>query len=283
VKGLVLGSGGQLGSDLVRLLGVGSGASHAELSVTDLDSLHRVLESRRPSVVFNCAAYNGVDQAESEPSPAHQVNSDGAFNAALACRQAGARLVHFSTNFVFDGTLGRPYVESDRPNPLSEYARSKREGERRVLETLPESLVIRTAGLFGDRGSAIKGGSFPDRILARANRGEPLRVVSDQLINPTFTGDLAPAAIRLAEAGLSGVVHLVAQGCCSWDEFARAVLAECHVSADVESVSSDSFASPAARPRNGCLDSDRVERLRPWREGVGEWAAERARREHAGS
>jgi dTDP-4-dehydrorhamnose reductase len=273
VKALVLGAGGQLGSDLVGLLGAGTGATRAELSVTDLTALERALESRQPSIVFNCAAYNGVDQAESEPELADAVNSQGALNAARACKRAGARLVHFSTNFVFDGTLDRPYVESDKPSPLSSYARSKLEGEQRVLETLPSALVIRTAGLFGHRGSAIKGGSFPDRILGRAVRGEPLRVVADQRINPTFTGDLAPAAIRLAEAGLSGLVHAVARGCCSWDEFARAVLAECDVAADVEAVSSDAIAAAAARPRNGCLESERVELLRPWREGLRDWAA----------
>jgi len=179
VKALVLGAGGQLGSDLVRLLGPGTGATRAELSVTDLRSLQRALETRQPSIVFNCAAYTAVDQAESEPELAQQVNSKGAFNAAVACEGARARLVHFSTNFVFDGTLDRPYVESDSPNPLSSYGRSKLEGEQRVLEALPGALVIRTAGLFGDRGSAIKGGSFPDRILARALRGDQLRVVAD--------------------------------------------------------------------------------------------------------
>jgi dTDP-4-dehydrorhamnose reductase len=272
VKALVLGSGGQLGSDLVRLLGAGAGATRADLSVTDLPSLQRALETRQTSVVFNCAAYNAVDQAESEPEVAHEVNSQGAFNAAVACEGAGARLVHFSTNFVFDGTLDRPYVESDSPNPLSAYARSKLEGEQRVLDALPGALVIRTAGLFGVRGSAIKGGSFPDRILSRALRGDRLRVVADQRINPTFTGDLAPAAIDLAESGLSGLVHVVAHGCCSWDEFARAVLAECHVAADVEAVTSSAFAAPAARPRNGCLESERVEPLRAWRDGVRDWA-----------
>jgi dTDP-4-dehydrorhamnose reductase len=272
VKALVLGAGGQLGSDLVRLLGAGTGATRADVTVTELPSLEWALETRQPSVVFNCAAYNAVDRAESEPGLAHQINSQGAFNAAVACRGAGARLVHFSTNFVFDGALERPYLESDSPNPLSAYARSKLDGEQRVLEALPGALVIRTAGLFGARGSAIQGGSFPDRILGRALHGDRLRVVADQRINPTFTGDLAPAAIKLAESGLSGLVHVVAHGCCSWDEFARAVLAECHVAADVEAVTSDALAAPAPRPRNGCLESERVEPLRPWREGVREWA-----------
>jgi len=180
-------------------------------------------------------------------------------------------------NFVFDGTLDRPYVETDKPAPLSVYGSSKLEGERRVLETLPSALVIRTSALFGDIGSTIKGGSFPERIVARAMSGEPLRVVADQTVNPTYTGDLAPAAIALAESGLEGVVHLVAAGCAGWDEFARAVLEESHVRVPVTPVPSAEFNVSARRPLNGCIATIRVESLRPWRDGLREWAARRAR------
>src|SRR5581483_4737111 len=120
------------------------------------------------------------------------------------CAAAGARLVHFSTNFVFDGELaGRAYVESDPARPVSAYARSKRAGEVAALEALPAALVVRGSALFGVRGSAAKGGSFPDRILARARAGEPLRVVDDQSVNPTFTGDLARAVLPLAASTLA--------------------------------------------------------------------------------
>jgi dTDP-4-dehydrorhamnose reductase len=283
VNAIVLGAAGQLGSELVRLIGEGSGFTHHEVSVTDLDALDELLSSRRPGLVFNCAAYNAVDQAETESDVAYAVNSEGAANVAMACARHGVRLVHFSTNFVFDGGLERPYVESDLPAPLSVYGSSKLEGEQRVLELLPEALVIRTAAVFGDTGSAIKGGSFPDRILARAERGEPLRVVADQTVNPTYTGDLAPAAIQLAEQGLEGVLHVVAAGCAGWDEFARAVLAERQVPVDVLAASSAEFGSPAARPLNGCLESTRVAALRPWRDGLHEWAQRQAAAKRAES
>ena len=146
-----------------------------------------------------------------------------------------------------------------------------------VLELMPEALVIRTSAVFGDLGSAIKGGSFPGRIVARATRGESLRVVADQKVNPTYAGDLAPAAMKLAEDGIHGLVHVVAAGCAGWDQFARAALAECEVRAEVEAVLSVELASAAARPLNGCLESTRVPALRPWREGLHSWARKRAR------
>jgi dTDP-4-dehydrorhamnose reductase len=275
LRALVLGAGGQLGSDLARLIGPDSGFTREQVSVSDPDALDALLSSVRPAIVFNCAAYNAVDKAESEKDVAHAVNAEGPANVARACARHRIRLVHFSTNFVFDGALDRPYVESDPPSPISVYGASKLEGERSVLDLQPNALVIRTAALFGDRGSAIKGGSFPDRIISRAKRGEALRVVADQKVNPTYTADLAPVALELGESELRGVVHVVAAGCAGWDEFARAALAEFHVTAEVEPASSAELGAAARRPLNGCLSSSKVPPLRPWREGLHEWAARR--------
>ncbi|GAC1475995.1 MAG: dTDP-4-dehydrorhamnose reductase [Candidatus Dormibacteraceae bacterium] len=268
----MLGAAGQLGSELTRLIGKGSGLTREEVSVTDPQALDALLSSRRPDLVFNCAAYNAVDRAEAERELAHAVNSEGPANVAMSCARHGIRLVHFSTNFVFDGALGRPYVETDEPHPLSVYGSSKLEGEQRVLELLPEALVIRTSAVFGDTGSAIKGGSFPERMVTRARLGQPLRVVADQRVNPTYAGDLAPAAIELAKSRLEGVVHLVAADCAGWDEFARAALEESGVVAEVEAILAKELGAPAARPLNGCLESSRTAALRPWREGLHEWA-----------
>jgi dTDP-4-dehydrorhamnose reductase len=273
VKALVLGAGGQLGSELVRLLPGATGLLRHDLSVLDRAGIEAACAEYRPEVVFNCAAYNAVDKAEVEPQVAFAVNATGAENAALACSRQGVRLVHFSTNFVFDGRLGRAYTEKDEAQPLGVYGRSKLEGERSALAALPEALVIRTAAVFGDRGSAIKGGSFPQRIVERARRGERIRVISDQRVNPTYARDLARAAIRLAAGDLIGVVHIVAEGCCAWDEFARAALAACGVQAEVEPVTTAELPALAARPLNGCLESVRTDALRAWREGVDEWAS----------
>ena len=134
VNAIVLGAGGQLGSALVRLLGRGSGVTHAEVSITDPDSIDYLVHRRRPEIVFNCAAYNAVDRAETERDLAFAVNGEGPANVARACVRSGARLIHFSTNFVFDGALDRPFVETDQPAPLSVYGSSKLEGERQGLD-----------------------------------------------------------------------------------------------------------------------------------------------------
>lgn len=268
---LITGAGGQLGSDLAALMPAAVALDRHGLPVDDRAAVERALAEHRPDLVFNCAAYNAVDRAEAEPEAAMAVNAAGAENLALACAAAGARLVHFSTNYVFDGRLDRAALESDPPRPLGAYARSKRDGEVRVLAALPAALVVRGAALFGVRGSAAKGGSFPDRILARARAGEPLKVVADQFVNPTYTGDLARAVLPLAESGLAGVVHLAPLDCCSWHQFAQAALKIAGVDAEVAQVSTAELNAPAPRPLHGCLESERVEPMRSWQEGLRAW------------
>ncbi len=252
----------------MRLLGPESAIGHQDVSITDLDGISSVIEARRPDVVFNCAAYNAVDRAESERDLAYAVNGEGPRNIAVACRRVGATIVHFSTNFVFSGANGTPYVESDEPAPISVYGDSKLIGERRVLEAGARSLVIRTAAVFGGPRS------FPMRILERANGEARLPVVSDQRINPTYARDLAQASLELVKQGTAGIIHAVNEGCCGWDEFARATLQEFGVAALVDSVPTTAFPAAARRPRNGCLGSLRFRPLRPWRDAVRAWAAE---------
>lgn len=275
---LITGARGQLGSDLAGLLPEAVAFGREELRVEDEAAVAAAFASARPELVFNCAAYNAVDRAESEPGLAGAANEEGPGLLARACARAGARLVHFSTNYVFDGQADRPYVESDPPHPLGTYARSKRGGEVRVLEALPGALVLRAGALFGLRGSAAKGGSFPARILARARAGEALRVVDDQWVNPTYTPDLAEAALRLAGSGAEGIVHLAPAGCCTWREFALEVLRLAGLEGvDVAAAASGDFPSAAERPRQGCLASTRVPPLRPWREGLrAYWEASQA-------
>ena len=208
-----------------------------------------------------------MDRAELEPALAHAINAEGPRHVAAACRRHGAMLVHFSTNFVFDGKHEEPYVEADEPSPISVYGHSKLEGERRVLETGAHVLLVRTAAVFGGPHS------FPQRILDRARSGEKLRVVSDQRVNPTYAEDLAAAALQLVEEGAAGIVHVVARECTGWDDFARAALEEFEVAVPVESVTSAAYPSAARRPLNGCLGTTRFPPLRPWREALHEWAA----------
>jgi dTDP-4-dehydrorhamnose reductase len=268
IRYLITGGSGQLARELSKLLPASVAPTREELSVADVDLVRRELSRSQAEVVFNCAAYNAVDRAEQEPELAAAVNAQGAGNVARACREVGARLIHFSTNYVFDGTAPRPYTEADEPRPLSAYGRSKREGEVRVLEELPTALVIRSSGLFGHGGSAVKGGSLPDRLLARARAGDRLSVVSDQRLNPTFTGHLAEASIAAAAAGSTGILHLVAGGCCSYHEFAVELLRVAGVEARVDPVATVRGGTAAPRPLNGCLVSIRAEPLPSWREGL---------------
>ena len=252
----------------MRLLGDAAGLDHANLDITDASAVEAAIAARAPDVVFNCAAYNAVDRAEGDEASASAVNAAGPGNLAAACRRHGATLVHFSTNFVFDGIGAEPYVESDEPAPLSAYGRSKLAGERAVMEVGAQVLLIRTAAVFGYTTAR----SFPERIVQRAQAREPIRVVSDQTVNPTYAVDLAAAAIELAEGGFAGIVHAVNDGCAGWDEFARAALAESGVDAQVESIATGDYPAPARRPANGCLATVRYHALRPWQEAVRDWA-----------
>jgi dTDP-4-dehydrorhamnose reductase len=261
LNGLVLGAEGQLGSEFVRLL-PGSGVI---APIDEADVIDELLDDRRPDVVFNCAAYNAVDRAETERDLAQLGNAIGPGVIAAACRRRGATLVHYSTNFVFDGSLDRPYVEADEPHPISAYGASKLAGEMAVFSSGARALVIRTAALFGGPNS------FPRRILERAKTADHLQVVSDQTINPTYARDLAEATLELLERDLTGIVHVVGGGgCAGWDDFARAVLAEAGITVEVRSVPSEAYPTPARRPRNGCLASTRIAPLRPWREALHE-------------
>ncbi|MBJ7597016.1 MAG: dTDP-4-dehydrorhamnose reductase [Candidatus Nephthysia bennettiae] len=266
---LVTGAGGQLGSDLLDLLPGAIGLTREQLSVADRDAVREAVSGF--DVVLNCAADNAVDAAEAAPERAFAVNAEGPANLAWACREAGARLVHFSTNFVFDGSGSEPFTEEDEPRPMGAYGRSKLEGERRVREQMPDALVVRSSGLFGWRGSAVKGGSFPERILKRARAGEPVRVVDDQLLNPTYTADLAAGVLDLIPQDVRGVIHLVAGGCCSYWEMAAEVTRLAGLSVPVEPISSKALDAAAPRPANGCLSSLRVRSLRPWQEGLAAW------------
>jgi len=159
-------------------------------------------------------------------------------------------------------------LETDEPRPVNAYGRSKREGEARVLEELPTALVVRSAGLFGHGGSAVKGGSLPDRLLARARAGDRLSVVGDQRLNPTFTGHLAEASIAAAASGMTGILHLVAGGCCSYHEFAVELFKVAGIEVPVDLVATMRAGTSATRPLNGCLASSRAEALPSWREGL---------------
>ena len=217
MKALVTGAGGQLGRALVAKLGASAHPlTHGDLDVTDAAAVSAVVHSVRPDVVINATAYNKVDAAESELERAFSVNATAVLSLALAAQRVGALLVHVSTDYVFDGTGSRPYVEDDAPRPVNAYGRSKRAGEMMVEAVGAPALLVRTSGVFGPGGSRAKGGSFVDRILERARTGAALRVVDDQRFAPTYAPDLAAALVALLAANTTGVVHVANEGACSW-------------------------------------------------------------------
>jgi dTDP-4-dehydrorhamnose reductase len=270
VKTVVLGANGQLGRVLcVRMPGEVVGLGRAQADLTRPESLRQALTALRPDVVCNCAAYNLVDRAESEPDPALAVNAWGVQALALLCRDLDCTLVHFSTNYVFGLEQNRtiPYGETDAPGPINLYGLSKLCGEYLVRAYCPKHVIIRTCGLYGVPVPGGKGGNFVETMLRLAREGKPLRVVSDQYCTPSYTADVGGATVRLLSDGAQGLHHLTNSGSCSWHEFAAAIFELARVDASLSPVTSREFASTAQRPTYSVLGS-RLPPLRPWREAL---------------
>jgi dTDP-4-dehydrorhamnose reductase len=273
LKCAVVGADGQLGQALVRRLGdrLAWSGGRSALDVRDAAAVFALVSSVRPDVVFNASAYNKVDAAEAERDLAFAVNASGPENLARACAASGALLVHVSTDYVFDGTASQPYREDDPTGPLGAYGASKLEGESRVLASSAPSLVVRTSGVLGAGGSRGKGGSFVERILARARAGEPLRVVNDQVFAPTFATDLASALVELVPTGARGLLHVTNQGSCSWHELAVESVRLAGLPVPVEAISTASLHLAARRPAYSVLDGWRyfsLAALPPWRDAL---------------
>ena len=271
---LITGATGQLGSDLAEQLGTRAevhALSHAELDVADDAAVARAIAELRPDTVFNCAAFHNVDLCETEEEMSFRVNAVAVKRMAEAGARAGARLVHMSTNYVFDGRRDEPYGEDDVPSPRSVYAISKLAGEHCALAYGGDrALVVRGAGLYGLHGSGQKGGNFVTRMLERARSGQQIRMVSDQRLQPTFTRDLAAALIEAVEQGAAGLLHLTAAGECSWLEFTESIYAIAGVDVPIEPATTSGGVD---RPLNGVLARPRADALglsplRHWREAL---------------
>lgn len=283
MKALVIGAQGQLGQDLMRALGEGAiGVTHQDVDVTDGVALLQLVQAHRPDWVLNTAAFHNVDECEANPALALAVNAMGAFNAARASRAVGARHVFFSTDYVFGGGEPRarshPRLESDAPHPVNVYGTSKVAGEQLVLQADPEALVIRSAGLYGASTSR-KGWTFPELMLHLAKTQPVVRVVDDQVLSPTFTADLAEAAIRLLRDQATGLVHVANEGECSWYEFAAATFELTGANARLEPQSTAQAGRRARRPPYSALGTERPgARLRSWREALEDYLHRQDRR-----
>jgi dTDP-4-dehydrorhamnose reductase len=268
---LVVGADGQLGSDVVRLLSPTVDVTARvvdELDVTDRAALRREAEVSHPDVIVNCAAYTAVDKAESEPNTAYRVNVLGARNVAQAAERIGARVVYFSTDYVFDGAAAEPYVEDAPTGPLSVYGTTKLLGEQATREANPDHLVLRLAWLYGPTGH-----NFVRTILHLAREKDVLRIVDDQTGSPTFTEDVVHQVLALIEDGASGTYHCVNTGRATWYEFARSIVRACGLDIPVIPIRTVDYPTPARRPafsvladRN--LDLEGLNVMRPWQEAL---------------
>jgi dTDP-4-dehydrorhamnose reductase len=278
LKHVVLGAAGQLGRELTeRLPGEVVGLARDQADLTAPDRLREALSHLQPEFVLNCAAYNWVDRAESEPDAAFAVNAWGPRALATICRDIDCTLIHFSTNYVFglDAERATPYQETDAPGPVSVYGLSKLSGEYFVRAICPKHIIIRTCGLFGVWGSGGKGTNFVETMLRLAGQGKPLRVVSNQVCTPSYAADVADATVRLLARGGQGIHHLTNSGSCSWYEFAAAIFELAGVQADLMSASSKEYGAAAQRPAYSVLAS-RLPPLRTWRDALAAYFSERA-------
>ncbi len=246
--------------------------ARGELDITDATAVEVAVRGAAPDVVVNCAAWTDVDGAESSPDAALSANGAGAGNVARAAAACGAWTVHISSDYVFDGSKREPYVESDPVAPLSQYGRSKLEGELSVAQEAPGlHTIVRSAWLFG-----LAGRCFPATILRLASERDVLTVVEDQIGCPTFTAHLAPALLALARDRVPGVVHVAAGGQCSWFQFACAIVEQAGAECEVRPGSTAQLGRPAPRPSYSVLASERATEapaLPEWRVGLARYLA----------
>lgn len=263
-RAVVFGAAGQLGVELVQELTQRNysvlALHRSQVDITDLAAVENALAKYDPEAVFNAAAYNQVDVAEKEPQAAYLVNGLAVRNLALACRHLDAKLVHFSTDYVFDGTAGRPYVEEDATHPLGAYAVSKLAGELYARAYLDSALVVRTSGVFGPAGVGTARGNFVELMLRLAKSPNAIRVVEDHVASPTFAPLLASRTIDLVERGERGVFHVGGGTAVSWFEFAGLIFEAAGVKAVVQATDEREYRTPARRPRYSALANAKMER-----------------------
>jgi dTDP-4-dehydrorhamnose reductase len=286
-KAVVFGAAGQLGVELVRELGARGysvkGWDRTRVDITDAAAVEHALADYEPEIVFNSAAYNQVDVAEKEPLSAFMVNALAVRNLALACRQVDARLVHFSTDYVFDGLANRPYSEEDPTHPLGAYAVSKLAGELYAQAYLDRALVVRTSGVYGPGGLATARGNFVELMLRLAGSRNPIRVVEDHVASPTFAPLLAARTIDLAQRAPSGVFHIGGGTPVSWFEFAQTIFEVAGLEPVLLATNERAYRTVARRPKYSALSNGRMERsglapMPPLRQAIEAYFNERRQR-----
>lgn len=271
---LITGKTGQLGYDLYELIKdkdevIATGRS--DFDITDIGSTHKFIKEYKPDIVIHCAAYTRVDDSEKNVDLAYKVNAIGAGNIALVCSDIGAKMVYISTDYVFDGTKGKPYNEFDVPNPLNVYGKSKLAGENIVKEILDKHYIIRTSWLYG-----INGNNFVKTMLRLSKEKEVIKVVNDQWGTPTYTKDLAKGIYFLIKTDAYGTYHMTNNGEITWYDFAKNIFKITNINMKVEPITTEEYNAPATRPKYSVLDNYVLRlrfdyKLRDWEEGLNEY------------
>ena len=278
---IVIGSTGQLGTDLMKVLEhehVTIGLTHKQVEVTDCDSC-QIIKEHSPDVIINTAAFIKVDQCEEEPLKTFTVNAIGAKNIATISKEIEATTIFISTDYVFDGSKTEPYTEDDAPNPINTYGISKLAGELFTKQN-PKHYIIRVASLFGAAGASGKGGNFIETMIAKAKKNEPISVVDDMWMSPTYTKDAASTIKKIIEAKLPfGTYHATNQGYCTWFQFAQEIFKITNLNPTLTPIKTNQLQMKAKRPQFSALKSIKLPKygikMRDWKEALYDYLIEK--------
>lgn len=282
LKIIILGAGGQLGSELLNILqdDMLIPLTHMDIEMTDPRQVNDIISSNVPDIVINTTAYHRVDDCEDNIEKSFSVNAYAVRTLAKICAELDTTLVHFSTDYVFGGEKRIPYVEDDIPNPLCVYAVSKLAGEYFVKNICRRHFIIRTCGLYGAKGLSGKGGNFVELMLKLSKENRPIKVVADQIVTPTYAKDLSAKVSQLIRTEEYGLYHATNDGECSWYEFAKAIFDMTGKKADLTPTTSSEYGARARRPAYSVLENRNLKRLgmddmRPWKEALKEYLSEK--------
>jgi dTDP-4-dehydrorhamnose reductase len=278
MKVAVIGGNGQLGSDVVRVFSERGdevcALTHTDIELANMESVARCLEPMAPALVVNTAAMHHVDQCEQQPEKAFAVNAIGARNLAIVTRDLGGALVHVSTDYVFDGRKGQPYVEDDAPLPMNVYGNSKLAGEGFVRTINPRHFVLRVSAIYGKQPCRAKGGNnFVELMLKLGREHGKVRVVDSEVVSPSPTAQIAAQIYDLSRSDAYGLYHGTAEGHCSWYEFAREIFRVSNMPVDVQIAGPNEFPAKTPRPAYSVLENRGLKRLglnrfTDWKEGL---------------
>jgi dTDP-4-dehydrorhamnose reductase len=281
MKIAVIGADGQLGTDVVKAFAANgdeiSSLTHSDIEISNKDSVSERMMALRPNIIVNTAAMHHVDKCEQDPAKAFAINGLGAKNLALAAKEIGAKLMHVSTDYVFDGEKGTPYAETDAPRPLNVYGNSKLSGEYFVRSTVPEHFVLRISAIYGKSPCRAKGGlNFIELMLKLARERGEVKVVDDEFVSPTPTPEIARQMVALSRSDAYGLYHATAEGSCSWHAYAKEIFAMTNTKVNLLIAGPNEFPIKVPRPKYSVLENAGLKKqglnvFQPWQQGLREY------------